>query len=96
MPEYGESTVVGRMQLASTQELVVSTATRDGKPCVDMRRFYADMDKVDDITAFAKDRPLEAFKPTKKGLFMQDAQFIEMMEKILVPLYEKKQKEGKK
>lgn len=88
MPKFGESLIVGRVPLSGSTELRVSTSSKDGKPCVDVRLFYADMRTVEDIQKFAQDKPAENFLPTKKGIFLEVPQFEELMD-VLVPLHKK-------
>lgn len=89
MPEFGKSVLVGRMPLSGSTELRVSTSSKDGKPCVDVRLFFADMRTVADIQKFAQDKPMENFFPSKKGLFLEVPQFTELMEGFLIPLHKK-------
>ena len=88
MPEFGERVIVGRVPLSGSTELRVSTSSKDGKPCVDVRLFFADMRTVKDITKFAQDKPPENFLPSRKGLFLEVSQFEELMD-VLVPLHKK-------
>jgi len=89
MSEFGESIIVGRIPLSGSTELRVSTSSKDGKPCVDVRLFFADMRTVQDIQKFAQDKPTENFFPSKKGLFLEVPQFKELMEDLLIPLHRK-------
>ena len=89
MPEFGKSIIVGRVPISGSTELRVSTSSKDGKPCIDVRLFYADMSSVKDIQRFAQDKPAENFLPTKKGLFLEVPQFTELMEDLLIPLHRK-------
>jgi len=89
MPKFGERELVGRLPLSGSTELRVSTSSKDGKPCVDVRLFYADMSTVGDIQKFAQHKPPENFLPTRKGIFLEVPQFTELMEDMLIPLHEK-------
>jgi len=86
MTEFGEREVIGRIPLAGTTELRVSKSSKDGKPCVDIRTFFANLDKID-IKEFAEKRPAEVFNPSKKGIFLEVPQFVELMDKFLIPLH---------
>lgn len=89
MPKFGERELVGRLPLSGSTELRVSKSSKDGVPCVDVRLFYADMSTVKDIQKFAQDKPAENFLPTRKGLFLELSQFKELMEDLLLPLFNK-------
>jgi len=87
--EFGERKLVGRIHLSDYTEVRVSTSSKDGIPCVDVRLFYADMRTIKDIQNFIKDKPAENFLPTKKGLFLAESKFTELMEDLLIPLHKK-------
>lgn len=89
MPKFETGELVGRLPLSGSTELRVSKSSKDGIPCVDVRLFYADMSTVKDIQKFAQDKPAENFLPTKKGLFLEVPQFVELMEDLLIPLHRK-------
>lgn len=89
MAVFGEKVLVGRVPLSGSTELRVSTSSKDGKPCVDIRLFYADMRSIEDVQKFAKDKPVENFLPTKKGVFMEVPEFQKLMEDMLIPLHKK-------
>jgi len=89
MPNFGERTLIGRLPLSGSTELRVSTSSKDGKPCVDIRLFFADMRTVKDVTKFAQDKPIENFLPSRKGVFLEVSEFTKLMEDMLIPLHGK-------
>jgi hypothetical protein len=78
--------VLGRVASGATMEVRVTSSESKGKRHVDIRLFYLDVDALDDLEKLAE-RPAECFKPTKKGCFLKEDVFKELMETVLIPKF---------
>jgi len=88
--------VVGRVaHSASTEVRVTRVETKEKEKFVDIRTFFLDVNSAGSNFAeriLARDADL--FKPSKKGVFIRQDVFVELMEKVLIPVLKIVQKEG--
>lgn len=83
-----KETVLGWLPKNVIEIIRVAKGYWGGVPCTDIRAFYrTEPPTVEQI----KENKLvtEDLKPSKKGLMLKDTDFVELMEKFLIPHYEK-------
>lgn len=86
--------VLGWLPKNIIETIRVATGFWKGVPCTDVRAYYrTEPPTVEQI----KENKLvtEDLKPSKKGLMMKNTDFIELMEQLLIPHYEKLMKPKK-
>lgn len=82
--------ILGRVPHSSSTEVRVTEAVRKGEEFVDIRSFYLDVGEGSLEQVANRDEAV--FKPTKKGVFMKKAVFMELMADVLIPAYERLEK----
>jgi hypothetical protein len=81
--------VLGRVASGATMEVRVTSSEDKGKRFVDIRLFYMDVNALELVPPVElANRPPEVFKPTKKGCFLKEEVFKELMETVLIPKYD--------
>lgn len=89
-----KETVLGWLPKNVIETIRVAKGFWGGKPCTDIRIFYRTepptMEQIKENKLIIED-----LRPAKKGLMLRDTDFIELMEKFLIPHYETLTKEKK-
>jgi hypothetical protein len=79
--------VLGRVPSGAMMEVRTTSVEDKGQRFVDIRLFYMDVKTVDGNADVFIERPAEVFKPTKKGCFLKEEVFKELMESVLIPKF---------
>jgi len=95
MAKFTDRKLVGVVDMSKTTEIQVSTVMKDDEPSVDIRTFLLDVDNAEDLTEFAKN-PSKYARATKKGVFLSQGKFVELMKNHLIPHYTAITKKGGK
>jgi len=95
MPKNGktEERIVGSLELSASREVRVALAIRDAGIYVDVRNYFLNLDALtaEELTVFSDGKIPNRDKmlPTPKGIQLKDEVFMELMDKLLVPLHNK-------
>jgi len=89
-----QETVLGWLSKNVIEAYRVAEGLWGGVPCTDVRVFYrSEPPTIEQVKegGFVE----EGLKPSKKGLMMKNVDFIELMEKFLIPRYDQLMKPKK-
>lgn len=86
--------VKGRVAQSASTEVRVTEVETKGEEFVDIRTFYLDVNGLGPnmVERISTGDPT-MYKPTQKGIFIRKAVFAELMETVLLPVYESLKKE---